>query len=106
MFYAPTLAVHYATAFVPSLYTLSGQQPVRKSASKSAFEIEDALDYLPTTISQLNSASAGGTAPSHVRAWRTDYDYLYIVGDQPASIPDHLTSMMRSRRFTLYAIGK
>jgi hypothetical protein len=104
MFYAPTLAVHYATAFVPSLYTLSGQQPVRKSASKSAFEIEDALDYLPTTISQLNSASE--TVPSHVRAWRTNYDYLYIVGDQPASIPDHLTSMMRSRRFTLYAIGK
>lgn len=106
MFYAPTLAVHYATAFVPSLYTLSGQQPVRKSASKSAFEIEDALDYLPTTISQLNSASAGETAPSHVRAWRTNYDYLYIVGDQPADIPDHLTSMMHGRRFTLYAIGK
>ncbi|MGY8684328.1 hypothetical protein Q2941_42230 [Bradyrhizobium sp. UFLA05-153] len=106
MFYAPTLAVHYATAFVPSLYTLSGQQPVKKSALKSAFEIEDALDYLPTTISQLNSASAGGTVPSHVRAWRADYDYLYIVGDQPASIPDRLTSMMHGRRFTLYAIDK
>jgi hypothetical protein len=106
MFYAPTLAVHYATAFVPSLYTLSGQQPVRKSASKSAFEIEDALDYLPTTIWQLNNASAGGVVPNHIRRWRTDYDYLYIVGDQTANIPDQLTSMMRSRRFTLYAIGK
>ena len=66
----------------------------------------DALDYLPTTISQLNSASAGETAPAHVRRWRTDYDYLYIVGDQTANIPDHLTIMMRGRRFTLYAIGK
>jgi hypothetical protein len=106
MFYAPTLAVHYATVFAPSLYTGSGMFPVRKAVSKSHFEIEDGLDYLPTPISQLNSASAGGTAPSHVRAWRTDYDYLYIVGDQTASVPDRLTSLMRSRRFTLYAIGK
>jgi hypothetical protein len=106
MFYSPTLAAHYATAFVPSLYTLSGVQPIRKAASKSRFEIEDSLDYLPTTISQLNSASAGGTAPAHVRGWRADYDYLYLVGDQTAGIPDHLTSMMRGRRFTLYAIGK
>jgi hypothetical protein len=106
MFYAPTLAAHYATAFVPSLYTLAGQQPVRKATSKSRFEIEESFDYLPTTISQLNSASAGGTAPAHVRGWRTDYDYLYMLGDQTASIPDHLTSMMRGRRFTLYAIGK
>ena len=106
MFFAPTLAAHYATAFVPSLYTLAGQQPIRKATSKSRFEIEDSLDYLPTTISQLNSASAGGTAPAHVRAWRTDYDYLYIVGDQTGSIPDHLTIVMRSRRFALYAIGK
>jgi hypothetical protein len=106
MFYAPTLAAHYVNAFVPSLYTISGQQPVKKSASKSRLEIDDALDYLPTPISQLYDPSAGGGAPPHVRKWRTDYDYLYIVGDQPASIPDHLTSMMRSRRFTLYAIGK
>jgi hypothetical protein len=106
MFYAPTLAVHYATVFTPSLYTVSGMHPVRKAASKSRFEIEDSLDYLPTPISQLNNASAGGTAPSHVRAWRTDYDYLYIVGDQTGSIPDHLTIMLRSRRFTLYAIDK
>ena len=104
MFYAPTLAAHYATAFVPSLYNLSG--PIKKASSKSRFEIEDERDYLPTLISQLNSASAGGTAPAHVRGWRTDYDYLYIVGDQTGSIPDDLTIMKRSRRFTLYAIGK
>jgi hypothetical protein len=104
MFYAPTLAAHYATAFVPSLYSRS--EPIEKATSKSRFEIEDSLDYLPTPISQLNSASAGGTVPSHVRAWRTDYDYLYIVGNQPASIPDHLTSLMRSHRFSLYAIDK
>ena len=104
MFYAPTLAAHYANAFVPSLYNMSG--PIKKAPSKSRFEIEDSRDYLPTPISQLNSASAGGPAPAHVRGWRTDYDYLYVVGDQTASVPDHLTIMMRSRRFTLYAIGK
>jgi len=80
--------------------------PVGKAASKSRFEIEDSLDYLPTPISQLYDPSAGGGAPPHVRKWRTDYDYLYIVGDQTASVPDHSTSMMRSRRFALYAIDK
>jgi hypothetical protein len=104
MFYAPTLAAHYATAFVPSLYNMSG--PIKKATSKSRYEIEDSRDYLPTLISQLNSASAGGTAPAHVRGWPTDYDYLYIVGDQTGSIPDHLTNMMRSRRFSLYSIRK
>jgi hypothetical protein len=104
IFYGPTLAAHYATAFVPSVYALSG--PIKKAASKSRFEIEDSLDYLPTPVSQLNSASAGGTAPAHVRGWRADYDYLYIVGDQTAAVPDRLTSLMRGRRFTLYAIDK
>jgi hypothetical protein len=106
MYYAPTLAAHYATAFVPSLYAISGHQPIRKAASKSRFEMEDSLDPLPTTISQLANASAGRTAPAHVRGWRADYDYLYIVGDQTGSIPDHVTTMVRGRRFTLYAIGK
>jgi hypothetical protein len=104
MFYAPTFAAHYATAFVPSVYALSG--PIKKAASKSRYEIEDSLDYLPTPVSQLNSASAGGTAPAQVRAWRTDYDYLYMLGDQSAAVPDRLTSLMRGRRFTLYGIGK
>ena len=51
MYYAPTLAAHYATAFMPSLYNLSG--PIKKATSKSRFEIEDSLDYLPTLISQI-----------------------------------------------------
>jgi hypothetical protein len=89
---------------VPSVYALSG--PIKKAASKSRFEIEDSFDYLPTPVSQLNSASAGGTAPAHVRGWRTDYDYLYVLGDQTAGVLDGLTSMIRGRRFTLYAIGK
>ena len=80
--------------------------PRRESGFEIAFRNRDSLDCLPTPVSQLNSASAGGTAPAHVRGWRTDYDYLYMVGDQTAGVPDHLTNMMRSRRFTLYAIGK
>jgi hypothetical protein len=106
MYYAPTLAAHYANAFVSSLYSIAGHQPIRKAASKSRFEMEDPHDYLPTPLSKLADASAGRAAPLHVREWRTDYDYVYIVGEQTDSVPDHLISMMRSRRFTLYAIGK
>lgn len=104
MFYAPTLAVHYANAFVPSLYTIQGQQPVKKSSSK--LEIADALDYRPSPMSQLCDPCGGVEVPPHIREWRTDYDYLYIVGDQTGRVPDHLTFMMRSRRFALYAIDK
>jgi len=43
MFYAPTLAAHYATAFVPSLYTLSGAQPVRKALRNPIFKSKTRL---------------------------------------------------------------
>jgi len=106
MFYAPVLAVHYASVFAPALYALPGLHPVRAVPSKSRFAIEDSLDFLPTKISQLNSALASKRAPAHVRGWRSDYDYLYIVGHETGSIPDHLTRMVQGRRFTLYAIAK
>jgi len=104
MYYAPTLAAHYATAFVPSLYSPIG--PINKATSKSGFEIEDSLDYLPTKISQLNSALCRWSGPGPCSQVASRLRYLYMVGEQAGSIPAHLTIMMRSRRFTLYKIDK
>jgi hypothetical protein len=55
MYCVTTLAVHYAIVFAPSLYTGSGRFPVGKAASKSRFEIEGSIDYLPTSMAELNS---------------------------------------------------
>ena len=52
LYYAPTLAVHYAQAFVPSLYTFA-QQSIRKAIS--GYDVEDSLDYLPPSISRIES---------------------------------------------------
>jgi hypothetical protein len=108
MYYAPTLAAHYAASLVPSLYTLAGQQPIRKSDTLKHFEIADSLDYLPTQLSQLSAVAAGKIdgAPLHVRNWLLDYDYLYVIGERTADVPDQLTEIVRGHRFTLYEIRK
>src|SRR6266550_1759624 len=72
LYYAPTLAVHYAQAFVPSLYTFA-QQSIRKAIS--GYDVEDSLDYLPPSISRLES-----DPPSYARDWENRYDYLYVIG--------------------------
>lgn len=104
MFYAPTLAAHYAKAFVPSLYTLRGQQPVRKAPSKAAYEITDSMDYLPATISQLVASERSEEVPTHIRGWKSNYDYVYLVGGQAGVNPAGLMVLARGRRFALYAV--
>jgi hypothetical protein len=108
MYYAPTLAAHYAASFVPSLYTLAGEQPIRKSEAFKHFEMADSLDYLPTQVSELSAVAAGNIdgAPLHVRNWLLDYDYLYVIGERTADVPDQLTEIVRGHRFTLYEIRK
>jgi hypothetical protein len=95
LYNSPTLAVHYAQAFVPSLYTIAGAQPVRKAIS--GYEVEDSLDYLPPSISQLES-----DPPSYARDWENRYDYLYVIGK--AEMP--LIPILNGTRFTLYRINQ
>src|SRR5204863_6457021 len=39
MYHAPVLAVHYANAFVPSLFTGAGQQPVRAQPEVARLDV-------------------------------------------------------------------
>jgi hypothetical protein len=105
MFYAPTLAVHYANAFVPNLFTAVGKQPVQARSSVGRL----AIPYGgPVPLSAL-TAIAEGRPPSHVppfiSAWPQDYDYLYVLGPRTANpLPDLLEELDASRRFVLYKI--
>ena len=107
MFYAPTLAVHYANAFVPNLFTAVGKQPVQAYAAVQRL----AIPYGgPMPIRVLAAVAAGQPSsdiPPFIRTWYRDYDYLYVLGPQVANpLPDLLEELDGSARFVLYKIRR
>jgi hypothetical protein len=107
MFYAPTLAVHYANAFVPNLFTAVGKQPVQARAAVQRL----AIPYGgPMPIRVLAAVAAGqppSDIPPFIRTWYRDYDYLYVLGPQVANpLPDLLEELDGSARFVLYKIRR
>jgi hypothetical protein len=107
MTYAPTLAVHYANAFVPNLFTAVGKQPVRARPAIQRL----AIPYGgPMPIRVLAAVAAGQTpsgTPPFVRTWYRDYDYLYVLGPHVMNpLPNLLEELDRSARFVLYKIRR
>ena len=107
MFYAPTLAVHYAGAFVPNLFTEVGKQPVQPRAAVRRL----AIPYGgPVPIRVLAAIAAGQTPPGvppFIRTWYRDFDYLYVLGAGAANpLPNQLEELDRSARFVLYKIRR
>ncbi|MGA7993946.1 MAG: hypothetical protein WCA28_03455 [Bradyrhizobium sp.] len=107
MTYAPTLAVHYANAFLPNLFTEVGKQPVQPRAAARRL----ALPYGgPMPIRVLAAIAAGQTSsdvPPFIRSWYRDYNYLYVLGPRVQNpLPDLLEELDTSRRFVLYRIRR
>lgn len=107
MFYAPTLAVHYADAFVPNVFTEVGKQPVQARAAVHRL----AIPYGgPMPIRVLTAIAAGQRSsdiPPFVRTWYRDYDYLYVLGPAVVNpLPNLLEELDRSARFVLYKIRR
>jgi hypothetical protein len=107
MFYAPTLAVHYANAFVPNVFTEVGKQPVQPRAAVRGL----AIPYGGPVPMRVLAAIAGGRTfsgiPPFIRAWQRDYDYLYVLGPGTVNpLPDLLEELDRSARFVLYKIRR
>ena len=107
MYYAPTLAVHYANAFVPNVFTEVGKQPVRARAAVQRL----AIPYGgPMPLPVLTAIAAGQTAseiPPFVRTWYRDYDYLYVLGPHVVNpLPNLLEELDSSARFVLYKIHR
>lgn len=107
MYYAPTLAVHYANAFVPNLFTETGKQPVRPREAMRNI----AIPYGGPVPSGLLAAIATGQPPADVppfvRSWDRDFDYLYMLGAPAANpLPDRLEVLETSERFVLYRIRR
>lgn len=102
---AATLAVAYADAFVPTLFTSIGKQPVTVIGAYRHL----AVPYGgPTAVAVLRGIAEGrpnDDAPDYTRAWTEDFDYLYVVGPSaPNPMPGLLVPLAASGRFALYRI--
>lgn len=106
-YYAPTLAVHYADAFVPNLFAAVGKQPVTVREDMRHLAVPHGG---PVPMSILSAIAAGKTAdivPQYLRGWTSDFQYLYVLGTPAANpMPDLLEELDRSSRFVLYKIRR
>ncbi len=107
MSHAPTLAVHYADAFVPSLFAEVGKQPLRVSAAVRRLASSFGG---PPPIGLLSAIAAGETSPDvppFIRDWYRDFAYLYVLGPRGANpMPKLLEELDGSERFILYRIHR
>lgn len=107
MFYAPTLAVHYADAFVPNVFTEVGKQPVQARAAVRRL----AIPYGGPVPIRVLAAIAAGQPPSDIppfiRTWHRDFGYLYVLGPRAVNpLPDLLQELDGSARFVLYKVRR
>ena len=107
IYHAPILAVHYANAFVPNLFTAVGKQPVTVRTPYQHLSVP----YGGPVPSAILAAIAEGRlpigVPSFIQAWHRDFDYLYIVGPRvPNPMPALLEELDSASQFVLYKIRK
>jgi hypothetical protein len=107
---ATSLAAYYSTAFVPTLSTIPGQQPLQVCPELKTLALERTKDYWPVAFSTLAAVAGGDVTsdtPAHVRDWIHDYDYLYLLGPPGQNpMPSRLTELTTHSSFTLYRIIK
>lgn len=107
MFYAPTLAVHYANAFVPNLFTQPGKQPVRARETMRRLATPDGGIVPADLLIAIATSQPQADVPPLLRTWYRDYDYLYLLGPPAANpLPDLLEVQDTSQRFALYRIRR
>lgn len=107
MYYAPTLAVHYANAFVPNLFTEAGKQPVRARESVRRLAIPYGGPVPSGLLVAIAKSQPPADVPPFVRTWYQDYDYLYVLGSPvPNPLPELLEVLDTSERFVLYKVRR
>ncbi len=108
MFHAPTLAAHYAEAFVPTLFTTKGKQPLEiRGGSDAALSFSCGGPVLTELLRAVAEGKAPAGTPGFTANWPSDFDYLYVVGAaEPNPVPARLELVETHRRFTLYRIRK
>jgi hypothetical protein len=107
MDYAPTLAVHYANAFVSNLYTEVGKQPVQVRSAVHRIAMPSGGLIPIRLLTAIAMRQTPPETPSFIRTWYQDYDYLYLLRPSEANpLPNLLEEVDRSARFVLYKIKR
>jgi hypothetical protein len=107
MAYAPTLAVHYANAFVPNLFTAVGKQPVQPRAPVQRLAIPYGGPMPIRALAEIAMGQAPSDIPPFIRDWTRDYEYLYVLGPRVTNpLPNLLEELDSSARFVLYKIRR
>jgi hypothetical protein len=105
IYHAPTLAVHYASAFVPDLFTGAGKQPLRAQAAVLRLDIPEGGPYPLADLAAIAKGAPPPGTQKYVRSWHRDFDYLYVLGPHRENpLPALLKEVDRGRRFILYRI--
>jgi hypothetical protein len=103
----PTLAVHFADAFVPSLFTDPGKQPVVPRAPWRRLDVHYGHIMPVTLLKDIAERGPPPGTPPFIQTWQIDFDYLYLVGPSiPNPMPDRLETVLTAPRFALYRIQK
>jgi hypothetical protein len=107
IYQVPTLAVQYADAFVPNLFTAVGKQPVSARWPWKRLDIPYGGPAPVAVLKAIAERGAPAGTPRFIRTWPQDFDYLYLVGGAIANpMPDILHLVWRGPRFALYRIRK
>jgi len=105
--HAPTLAVHYASAFVPDLFTAPGKQPIRARPEVERLDIPETGPIPLVILKALADGKTSDFVPLYFRTWYRDFDYLYVLGPHIENpMPDLLEELDRSSRFILYKVHR
>ncbi len=106
MYNAPVLAAEARDAFVPTLFTAAGKQPIVARAAVRQLDVPYG-GPVPVAILRDIALHPGhpASAPRFIADWEEDYDYLYVVGTPGANpMPELLERLDSGARFTLYRI--
>ncbi|CAA2138023.1 MULTISPECIES: hypothetical protein [Methylobacterium] len=104
---AATLAVAYADAFVPTLFTSIGKQPVTVIDGYRRLAVPYGGPTAMVILRDIAEGRPNADAPGYTRTWTEDFDYLYVVGPSaPNPMPGLLVPLAASARFALYRIER
>ena len=105
MYHSATLAIYRRDAFVPTLFTYPGKQPLRPISAVQNLGVPEGG---PIPWRRLDSFVAGAPPSSvhrYARTWWRDFDYMLMLNPTPAPPrPDLLELIGSGERFALYRI--
>ena len=105
IYHAPTLAVHYADAFVPTLFTYPGKQPLLPKPAVRAIAVPQGGPIEVKMLAGIVAGRPSPETPDFVRNWHRDFDYVCLIrGDGKNPMPDILQPVASSSRFALFRV--